>query len=178
MQTVGLAGSVLMIGLAWMTSAAVDAEARQVDDSAWETLVPNARRPAPQVVSGGQPSAEQLKSAREAGFRTVINLRGEGEPGAKGQEIEALGMEYRAFPIASAEDLNEENARAFSALLADADGPVLLHCGSGNRVGALFALSAFYVDGATPEEALEKGLASGLTGLEPVVRQRLGVPGE
>ena len=51
--------------------------------------------------------------------------------------------------------------------------PVLLHCGSGNRVGALLALAAFHVDGRPADAALQYGLDSGLTRLEPVVRDHL-----
>jgi len=48
----------------------------------------------------------------------------------------------------------------------------LLHCGSGNRVGALLALLKSS-QGASDEAALEYGISAGLTGLEPVVRARL-----
>ena len=50
-----------------------------------------------------------------------------------------------------------------------------MHCASGNRVGGLFALKAFYVDGKTPEEALEIGRSAGMTRTEAVVRQELGL---
>ena len=52
---------------------------------------------------------------------------------------------------------------------------MLLHCGSGNRVGALLALKAFWLDGGSAEEALEVGLAGGVTRLEPTVRELLGL---
>ena len=53
-----------------------------------------------------------------------------------------------------------------------ARGNVLIHCASGNRVGALVALHARGT-GATPDEALALGKAAGLAGLEPAVRARL-----
>ena len=56
------------------------------------------------------------------------------------------------------------------------DGEVLLHCASGNRVGALLALAAVQVDGASPEAALTLGRAAGLKSLEPVVMERLAKP--
>ena len=46
--------------------------------------------------------------------------------------------------------------------------------GSGNRVGALFALKAQYVDGKSTEDALSEGRAHGLKAMEPAVRQLLG----
>ena len=151
--------------------AVAEAEELLADDE----ILPNAKRPEPDVLAGGQPSAESLAAAQSAGFKTVINIRGEGEAGTGREEAEALGMTYVALPIAGAGDLNAENARAFAELLANAERPVIVHCGSGNRVGGLFALKAHYVDGHEPQEALDIGLAAGLTSLETVVRSELGL---
>ena len=46
------------------------------------------------------------------------------------------------------------------------DEPTVLYCGSSNRVGALLALKAYWLDGADPEDALELGRAAGMTRLE------------
>jgi len=58
-------------------------------------------------------------------------------------------------------------------LIAAANGPVLIHCGSGNRVGALLALRESLA-GADDEAAIEYGKEGGLTGLEDRVRDVLG----
>ncbi len=142
-------------------------------DDGWDQLLPNPRRPAPGVLSGGQPSAEQLAAARDLGFRTVVNLRSEGEPGSRAADVEALGMTYVELPIRGAEGLTEDNARAFAEILAAAERPAMVHCGSGNRVGGLFALKAYYVDGLAAEEALVLGRESGLTRLAGAVRSHL-----
>ncbi len=144
----------------------------QVD---WNDLLPNPRQPKDGVLSGGQPTAGQLAQAAEAGFRTVINLRMPGERGADDEEAQVaqLGMEYVHMPINGAEGITEENARELSRLLETSEQPVLLHCGSGNRVGALLALSAYHVEGASAEEALQYGLKSGMTRLESTVREHL-----
>ncbi len=139
----------------------------------WTALLPNARQPAPGVVTGGQPTLEQLRQARDAGFTTVINLRAAGEPGTGREDVEALGMRYVPIPVDGTAGVTEANARALSWALEEADGPVIVHCGSGNRVGALFALKAFHVDGRSAQEALDLGLEAGLTRLEPVVRRHL-----
>lgn len=139
----------------------------------WTTLIPNARQPEEGILSGGQPSDEQLAAIRDAGFRTVVNLRAEGEPGARAAEVEALGMDYVALPVAGTKGLDEDNARAFAEILATVERPAVFHCGSGNRVGALFALKAFYVDGETVDEAFVTGERAGLTRLAGAVRQHL-----
>lgn len=140
-----------------------------------ETLLPNGRHPLEGIVTGGQPSIDQLRLASEKGFRTVINLRTPDESPVGREAVEAAGMSYVSLPIAGAAALTEARAKEFALALEEAEGPLLVHCGAGNRVGALFALKAYYVDEATPEEALALGLDAGLTGLEAAVREHLGL---
>ena len=81
-------------------------------------------------------------------------------------------MRYVPLPVPSPSDATYETAAALQTILADIDGPVLLHCFSGNRVGALFALSAKEA-GATREEALALGRSAGLTRWESAIREKL-----
>lgn len=139
-------------------------------------LLPNGREISEGILVGGQPTPEQLADARKLGYKTVINLRTEGERGSLGrQETERLGLRYVAIPVAGSEGVTEENARRLARALKDAEYPVIVHCASGNRVGAIFAMKSYYVDDIDAEKALTIGKAAGLTRLEPVVRQRLGL---
>lgn len=140
--------------------------------------IPNVCYPAPGLCTGGQPPAEQLRSAQAQGVRTVINLR----PASEAVDFDEpalaaeLGLRYIHLPISGAPDITVDNAKKLAAALQQAgDAPVLVHCASGNRVGALFALKARAVDGLAPEAALAFGKTAGLTGLEPVVRAQLGI---
>lgn len=135
----------------------------------------NERAPLPNVISGGQPTDAQLRAARDKGFRTVINLRAAGEEGVDTarSRVEALGMTYVWIPVAGSAGLTVENARAMMAALQSAKSPTLLHCASGNRIGALFALHAFHGDGKTADEAIRIGKAAGMTRAESVIRERL-----
>ena len=63
----------------------------------------------------------------------------------------------------------------FQVVKTQQNGPVLLHCGSGNRIGALLALRAVWLEGKDPAAALDYGKAAGLTGLEPAVKSMLGL---
>ncbi|MCA9557653.1 MAG: hypothetical protein KC583_03715 [Myxococcales bacterium] len=135
-----------------------------------------ARYPFPGVMTAGQPTPAQMKAAVEAGYRLLINLRGHGEvdvdeaPG----RAESLGATYVHIPVDGPSGVTLENARRLAAALADADArPAMVYCGSSNRVGALFALKARFLDGASVDEALEQGRAAGLLGLEGYVRQLL-----
>ncbi|SDQ28110.1 TIGR01244 family protein [Pseudoxanthomonas sp. CF385] len=128
--------------------------------------------------TGGQPTAEDLQRLKHEGVRTVIDLRGPQE--ARGfdeaREAEALGMAYIALPISGKDDISAEKAKALHTLLQDREGGVLLHCASGNRVGALLALGAAQIDGLPADEALALGRAAGLKSLEPVVVEQLATP--
>ena len=147
--------------------------------SAPEDLLRNGRMPVEGVLTGGQPTTEQLEALRAAGYETLLNLRTEGESGNTSRDVaEAMGFTYVELPIAGADGLTPENVKAFAELLEEAKGPTVVHCGSGNRVGAMFALKAAWVDGASPQEALELGKAAGLTGLEPAVVEKLGASGQ
>ena len=127
-----------------------------------------------QHVSTGQPDAETLAIAREAGFVAVIDLRGEKEDRGVDEvaAVEALGMRYVSLPVHGAGDVTFENAAELDRLLGEFEGPVLVHCASGNRVGALVALRASAA-GASDDEALAAGKAAGLTRLESAVAERL-----
>lgn len=128
------------------------------------------------VLIGGQPEPYELVQAEQAGIRHVVNLRGEDEFTAwdQGQLVEQLGLRYHRIPIAGGQDLDRDAVETFDRVLAEVgDEPALLHCASGNRVGALYALRAAWIQGKDDEESLRIGRAHGLTGLEETVRERL-----
>lgn len=139
--------------------------------------IPNGRVPIEGLLSGGQPTPEQLEQAARAGYRTVINLRDPAEGGFEWEEETAtrLGMRYVNIPIAGSAALTRENVVRFDAALGEAlaEGPVLLHCASGNRDGALLALREAWLKGGEPEKAIALGKAAGLTRLEGEVRKIL-----
>lgn len=126
------------------------------------------------VTTAGQPDAAALSIFAEQGYKTVIDIRTEPEDRGldEAKVIGDLGMEYIAFPIDKPEAINFDNARELGRLIEEADGPVLVHCGSSNRVGALFALRKS-LDGADDKMALEYGREAGMTRLEGRVEEVL-----
>ncbi len=137
--------------------------------------IPRAMMPFPDVLTGGQPTAEQLRQAARTGYRAVINLRAPGEEGELPDQAELvrdLGMNYVQIPIADADGFNLANARRLSEALRDDALPAIVHCRSGGRVGALFALKAHSIDGESADDAIAIGLRAGMGGLESVVRER------
>ena len=115
------------------------------------------------TVGAGQPSEETLRGLGERGYGMVISLRQPDERGAvAGTVVEDAGMQWAALPIGGA-DFTAEDARALRAALdsAPADKRILVHCGSGSRVGALWATMHALEEGLTAEQAVELAQASG-----------------
>ena len=76
--------------------------------------------------------------------------------------------------MGNANDISLENSSALVAALEDQNNyPALIHCASGNRIGALFAMDAYYAAKMSKENALKVGRDSGLTRLEAVVASKL-----
>ena len=139
-----------------------------------DVLAADSVAPVDGVTSAGQPDQAALRVFADSGYVAVIDLRGANENRGfdESSAVDSLGMEYVTLPIDSPEAMNFDNAAKLSALIDSFDGPVLVHCGSGNRVGALLALRK-KLQGASDEEALAHGRDGGMTSAEPLVRQRL-----
>jgi len=133
--------------------------------------LPAARQPVEGVIACGLPSEKELREAHAGGLRTVVNLCPAREQKFDEEAlVTSLGMRYEHIPVAGAQDLTRENALRLAQILSDpASRPAVVHCASGNRVGALFALKAFFADGCDPDTAIAAGRAAGLKGLEPAV---------
>ena len=84
------------------------------------------------------------------GFRSIVNLRPDGEGGASqplGADIaaaaRAAGLLYLALPVASGTAPTQADVEALRRLLGDGGGgaPAVGFCGSGGRAAKLYALS-------------------------------------
>jgi len=126
------------------------------------------------ISAAGQPDEAALRVFSRSGYTTVIDLRGELEDRGfdEARVVEGLGMDYILFPITGLDAISFENAEKLDRFIAAAEGPVLVHCASSNRVGALLALSKS-LDGADTETAMAFGKAGGLARLEGAVKKVL-----
>jgi uncharacterized protein (TIGR01244 family) len=129
-------------------------------------LVPNYVLIAPGVAGGGQPEREALARIKELGFRTVINLRTDGERGYLPEEeaaLKAAGIRYVHVPMTAA-TVSSADVAAVRAVLEDpAAAPVLMHCTSGNRVGMMWG-AVVARQGKTLAEAEAEGRRAGMHG--------------
>jgi uncharacterized protein (TIGR01244 family) len=125
------------------------------------------------ITSAGQPDAAAFKVFAENGYAAVVDLRTEGESRGLDERavVEDLGMDYVSVPIDYG-GISFENAEVLDKLIASYDEPILIHCASANRVGALLALRASQ-QGVDNEAAIEIGKRGGLTRLETQVRETL-----
>lgn len=125
------------------------------------------------ITPAGQPDAAAFKVFADSGYKAVIDLRTAGEDRGLNEQavVEGLGMAYLPMPIGRG-DITIANAKALDDLIKSSSGPVLVHCASSNRVGALLALRAA-LNGADDASALQIGRRGGLTGLEQTVRDVL-----
>ena len=160
-----------------LTLLATFATAQQLDSAAIEQgEILNLRNPEANVFASGQPTQEQLQLLANSGVKHIINLRPSSEQDwDEGAYVKSLGMEYHNIPVAGADGVSSENAQQLNELLLSLDGqPLLVHCASSNRVGALRALTAGETNGAALESAIATGKSWGLSSLEPLVRTKLG----
>ena len=139
--------------------------------------LPNLQVPFDSILTGGQPTFDQIKQAAETGFKAVVDLRTGNELPDPEQEkawVEGSGMRYIHISISVAEGFTPQNAKVFAEALSGSENyPLIVHCKSGERVGAMFALKAFHIDEKEIEEALLIGKMAGLTKLAPTVRKIL-----
>lgn len=142
--------------------------------------VPNLRRPNDRILTGGQPDPGAWGRLAAEGITTVINLRPVAEMSGRDEaaEVAGAGMSYLEIPVSGPADITHTNAAALWRAIHDAPGPVLVHCASGNRVGALLAIGAAHDGGMGEREALEFGKSAGLSNAEPRVREVLRLPAE
>lgn len=136
------------------------------------------RQPRPNLITAGQPSAQQLRDAAANGVTTVIDLRKPDEDRGYDEATlaEQLGLRYVRLPIAGAGDITEANARTLDRLLKQDGGKTLLHCASSNRAGALLSLIDAHINGASVDDAIKFGRDAGMTSLEPAARAALEAP--
>lgn len=159
-----------VIGLFWSTPLLANPVPTPLQN------VPYIHHPTPEHFTSGQPDNEQMAAFAAHGVKHVIDLRPEGESDdARSAEwAREHGLSYHSLPVSGAGDLTYNQVEALDEILqAIGSEPVLLHCGSSNRVGAMIALHAVWFEGMEKEDALQKGQDYGLTTLESAVEKAL-----
>jgi protein tyrosine phosphatase (PTP) superfamily phosphohydrolase (DUF442 family) len=130
--------------------------------------VANACQILPNVITGGQPNAQQLRALKEAGGGLVLDVRDpmESRPVDEPTLVRQLGMEYVNIPVGAGSLDDTTLERILTVLRQAGDRTVFFHCGSGNRVGGAL-IPYFMLDmGLGEEDAVEQAMRVGLRSAE------------
>lgn len=116
------------------------------------------------IYLAGQPSGKDLEVARKKGIKSIINLRPKRELSFNEEAIaKKLGMKYYHVPFAAPETLTDKVFDQVRTILKDKENrPILLHCGSANRVGAVWLAHRMLDDKLSFEEARKEARTVGL----------------
>lgn len=135
----------------------------QIPESLAPAEIANYRVVRPGLATGGKVSPTALDTLKTKGFKTVVDLRTEAEgTAAEKQAVEAQGLRYVSVPISPATFSAADVAEVGKVLNDPKAAPVLLHCASANRVGAVWAVLQVQ-QGRTLEEAEKAGQEIGLS---------------
>lgn len=131
------------------------------------------------IYFGAQPTKEALEGLAKKGVKVVINLRRPEELSSLGFDeksvVESNGMKYLHVPMGSELPAADALKPVFDALERAGENRVFMHCASGNRVGAVWALYEGARGGRTVDDTIEQGKKAGLRSpaLEAAVRKQL-----
>jgi protein tyrosine phosphatase (PTP) superfamily phosphohydrolase (DUF442 family) len=130
--------------------------------------VANACQILPNVITGGQPNAQQLRALKDADGGIVLDIRDpmESRPVDEPLLVRQLGMEYVNIPVGAGSLDDATLERILAVLRGAGDRTVFFHCGSGNRVGGAL-IPYFMLDlGLSEEEAVDQAMRVGLRSAE------------
>lgn len=127
--------------------------------------VANATEPIPGIVTGGQPTLEQLAALKRGGCDVVLDIREpmEPRPYRTPDAVVAAGLQYINIPVSHGplSDATFDQVRRTIRELAGRKR-VFFHCGSGNRVGVTL-LPYFILDERMSEDdALTEAMRVGM----------------
>jgi uncharacterized protein (TIGR01244 family) len=119
------------------------------------------------VGCAGATDPSAMIALRQEGFVSVINLRLPTEQGANVEASRAAataaGLKYIHLPFNAASP-DPKAVESFLAAVADkSNQPVFIHCGSANRVGAMWMIKRALQDGWSVDRARAEGEAVGLS---------------
>jgi len=131
------------------------------------------------LLFGAQPSREALAELKAKGYKTIVSTRGAGElPWDEGAVVDSLGLRFASVPMEKpVTAITDDEVARFASLMATEERPMVLHCGSGNRVAGLWAVWLVEYEGVSRDEALSLAEKAGMKGIRPVVEARLNQEG-
>lgn len=119
--------------------------------------IPNFAVVSPSLLRGGQPREGGLAALKNAGVKTIVNLRdGEDDIAEEAEVARSLGLKYVSIPLSVFGGVKKEEIRQFLSIV-DSDEPVFVHCRQGqDRTGTMVAMYRMTQQSWTPERAYEE----------------------
>ncbi len=118
------------------------------------------------VACGGATETSALDGLAKDGFKSVINLRMASEANANielnAAQARSLGLKYIHIPFNAAQPEPRVLEEFLAAIGNKANQPAYVHCGSANRVGAVWLVKRVLQDGWTVDKATEEAKLIGL----------------
>lgn len=109
---------------------------------------------------GGALSPEAYAAIERAGYKSVVNLRTDPEPGANlAEEQEAFkteGVRYFRLPFSHSTPEAAPIDEFLKVVQDPSNHPMLLHCASGARASMFWAVKRVMVDGWTMDKAMNE----------------------
>lgn len=117
------------------------------------------------VFLASQPAAADFEQAKMGGVKSVINLRhhAENKDFDEQKVVTDLGLTYHNVPWNGPDQLTDAKFDEVRSLLASVERPILLHCSSGNRVGAMWLAHRVLDHDLSYDAALAEAKIVGLT---------------
>jgi len=110
-----------------------------------------------ELAIAGQLTPSELQEAAHSGFKSVLNLRHPSEEGFLSNEqqlAEANGLIYMNIPVNS-DHINDELTTSVLQQVDELPKPLLVHCKSGMRAGAMTLMQFATRNSMTAQEAFE-----------------------
>ncbi|MEE9404699.1 MAG: sulfur transferase domain-containing protein, partial [Algisphaera sp.] len=124
------------------------------------------------IFLASQPKPEDFEQAKDFGVKTVLNIRHESEITDFNEPklVTDLGMTYINLPWKKTSELTDAVFEKTSHILNTSERPILFHCSSANRVGAVWIPWRVFEGGLDIEDAVAEAKTIGLR--SPALEQR------
>ncbi|MBV6623004.1 MAG: protein tyrosine phosphatase family protein [Rivularia sp. (in: Bacteria)] len=109
------------------------------------------------IAVSGQVTTQQLQQAAFAGFKSVLNLRAPDENSLMKDEqkqVENAGLNYTNIPV-KVEKIDDELIDQILEKIDQLPKPLLIHCASGMRAGAMALMNIAIHEEMTTQEAFQ-----------------------
>ena len=112
------------------------------------------------IACGGALSPEAYAALKEAGYKSIVNVRLATEQGVNIDDArkaaESAGLVYIHLPFNSAAPDTAVLDEFLQVVVKPENLPMMLHCGSGTRVSMLWAVKRVMIDGWSVERAMSE----------------------